>query len=120
MFLTKEPNDAGCYAIRFYLNGEEKVVVVDDYFPWFKQDKNFAFSRSTTDHEIWVLLLEKAWAKIFGSYQAIESGIAGEALPALTGAPAKVLWHMETKNKDELWKTLLDADRKNFVLSTTI
>lgn len=34
-----------------------------------------------------VLLLEKAWAKIFGSYEKIEGGLPREVLHALTGAP---------------------------------
>ncbi len=37
------------------------------------------------------MLLEKAYAKVFGSYQAIESGLTGIALNALTGAPFEYL-----------------------------
>ena len=68
IFITKEANRAGCYALQFYVNGEVQEVVVDDYFPYNEKSKKWAFSRGTTDMEIWVLLLEKAWAKVFGSY----------------------------------------------------
>ena len=34
IFLTKEANTAGCYALRMFVNGERKEVVVDDYFPY--------------------------------------------------------------------------------------
>jgi hypothetical protein len=34
IFLTKEINEAGCYAMKFYINGQPETVVVDDYFPW--------------------------------------------------------------------------------------
>jgi len=37
------------------------------------------------------MILEKAYAKVFGSYQAIESGLSGIALNALTGAPYEYL-----------------------------
>jgi len=37
------------------------------------------------------MILEKAYAKVFGSYQAIESGLSGIALNALTGAPFEYL-----------------------------
>ena len=37
------------------------------------------------------MLLEKAYAKVFKSYQAIESGLTGIALNALTGAPFEYL-----------------------------
>ena len=74
IFITKEINDAGCYALKLFINGEPERVVVDDYFPWHTFNKNWAFSRSNGEHEIWVLLLEKAWAKIYGSYMIIEGG----------------------------------------------
>ena len=67
-FLTQSINNAGCYAVRLYINGEPETVVVDDHFPHFLVNKNWAFSRADNDNEIWVLLLEKAWAKVFGSY----------------------------------------------------
>lgn len=120
IFQTKQANEAGCYALRFYVNGEPHDVVIDDYFPWHKIKKTWAFSKSSNDGEIWVLLLEKAWAKIFGSYQRIEGGQAGEALPALTGAPAQHLDHREMTDFDKLWKTLLEFDKKKYVLATTI
>jgi calpain-15 len=72
--------------------------------------RNWAFSRSTNENEIWVMLLEKAWAKIFGSYMRIEGGQAGEALPALTGAPATVINHKEEHSLDLLWKKIKEAD----------
>lgn len=120
IFLTKEINEAGCYALRLFVNGEPEIVVVDDYFPWHPFNKDWAFSRSNDDHEIWVMLLEKAWAKVFGSYQRIEGGQAGEALPALTGAPTTVLDHEETNDVEKLWTKISYADRKNYVIGTTV
>jgi calpain-15 len=81
--------------------GEWKMVVVDDFFPVHKdnatggpvattnkdvKESKFAFSH-TTGPEIWVNLIEKAYAKIFGSYEAIEFGYSAHALRDLTGAP---------------------------------
>ena len=59
-----------------YVNGEPTDVVVDDYFPCFEDPEKdcWAFSRGTSEVEIWVLLIEKAYAKIFGSYERIEGG----------------------------------------------
>ena len=67
--------------------------MVDDYFPFNEKKNDWAFSRSSSEKEIWVLLLEKAWAKVNGSYQRIEGGTTGEALPALTGAPSDFFYH---------------------------
>lgn len=36
--------------------------------------------------ELWVILLEKAWAKTFGGYFNIQGGLMTEALRDLTGA----------------------------------
>lgn len=46
------------------------------------------FNRSKTG-ELWVILLEKAWAKVFGGYMNIEAGLTREALRDLTGACCK-------------------------------
>lgn len=120
IFLTKEVNEAGCYALQLYVNGEPHVVVVDDYLPWHKINKTWAFSRCSSETEIWVQLLEKAWAKVFGNYMRIEGGQAGEALPALTGAPVQMLDHREITNYDKLWTQLYGYDKKGYVMATTV
>lgn len=44
MFLTKKVNEAGCYAVEMYVNGERREVVVDDYFPYYEDKQRWAFS----------------------------------------------------------------------------
>ena len=34
IFLTEELNNAGCYAVQLFVNGERRTVVVDDRFPY--------------------------------------------------------------------------------------
>ena len=81
-------------------------MVVDDYFPYNEESENWACSRSNGDREIWVLLLEKAWAKIHGSYQRIEGGTTDDPLTALTGAPTKTYIHTQVKDQETLWKNV--------------
>jgi calpain-15 len=38
--------------------------------------------------EIWVILMEKAWAKIHGSYEIIIAGDGATTLRDITGAPS--------------------------------
>ena len=55
-----------------------------------------------------MLLLEKAWAKIYGSYENIEAGFTREAMFALTGAPTKyfAIDKETNENDEELWQTV--------------
>ena len=66
------------------------------------------------------MLLEKAWAKIYGSYMRIEGGTTGEALPVLCGAPTYNTKHKEIQDKDGYWKKLYDADHKNYAIATEV
>ena len=106
--------------MQFYINGEPKTVVVDDRFPYCPYKERWAFSRVSKTNEIWVLILEKAWAKVFGSYQRIEAGTAGEALYPLTGCPTKFFIHDDYQNKESLWQTILNADRKGYPMVTAV
>jgi calpain-15 len=120
IFLQDFTNKAGVYAIQLFICGERKTVVVDDRFPWDPTKNNWAFSRTSTGCEIWVLLLEKAWAKVYGNYQRIEGGTCDEALHPLTGCPTKNFIHSDFKDKDKLWSILLLSDQSNFPMCTAV
>ena len=65
--------------------------------------------------------MEKAWAKIYGSYQRIEAGLTGEALPFLTGAPSGTYQHDRFYwSPDKLWELIENADKKQYVMTTSV
>jgi len=68
-------------------NGIYKQIALDDYIPCHLQGGPI-FSK-TNGNELWVILLEKAYAKLYGSYHKIESGLSSCALKDLTGAPSE-------------------------------
>ena len=68
---TKEINKAGIYLLKFVINGIETPVIVDDYLPVDMKTGKLAFAHSKPG-ELWVSLLEKAWAKLNGSYASCE------------------------------------------------
>jgi hypothetical protein len=61
-------------------------VILDEYFPINIVSGKPAFN-STFSKALWVMLLEKAYAKVHGGYYNIHSGLSREALRDLTGAP---------------------------------
>ena len=93
--------------------GEWIETVIDDYFPCISKERGPAFTKSA-GNEIWVLILEKAWAKIYGSFERIEAGITRECLHDLTGAPTRVIFMDDTT----LWDEICVADRKNWIMTT--
>eukprot|EP00760_Papus_ankaliazontas_P031822 PhM_4_TR5487/c0_g1_i1/m.55124 len=60
----------GAYVIRLFCDSAWYYVVVDDFFPWDTQSEQFACCTGTK-LELYPMLLEKAFAKLFGSYAAL-------------------------------------------------
>lgn len=77
------PSEAGVYKVRINKNGLWEEIFLDDFFPCFAEGGPI-YSRAH-EHELWVLILEKAFAKLNGSYASIRSGWPFEALIDLTG-----------------------------------
>ncbi|CAD8121740.1 unnamed protein product [Paramecium sonneborni] len=84
MFQTPTINPYGVYGVWFCIQGVWKLITLDDYVPVHNNEPAFSGSDS---QEIWVILLEKAWAKLFGSYGNIISGDPREVIASITGGP---------------------------------
>jgi len=59
--------------------------VCDNFIP--TRDNEPCFS-TTKGNELWVLVLEKCWAKIHGDFIRIIGGMCHETFRDLTGAPS--------------------------------
>ncbi|CAF4269699.1 unnamed protein product [Rotaria sp. Silwood2] len=84
ILLTKTVNSEGVYLVRICHNGLWKTIIVDDVFPCTKH-KHLVFTQAKR-RQLYVPLIEKACAKLFGSYAALRSGNIREGLQLLTGA----------------------------------
>ena len=122
LFKTKETNPDGYYELILHIDGELQIVIVDDYIPIKKYDNSAAFAQSK-GNEIWVMLLEKAWAKVNGGYLNIISGLPHESLEFLTGM-GSLQFNTENKNEDdlneyknEIVKNIKIADQNNCLIS---
>ena len=114
------------------VDGEPLVVVVDDWFPFYKDKKGverFAFARnklgelSDGEGEMWVQLIEKAWAKVCGSYEAAEMGTAAEALNNIDGTPCQIYYMSDIEKRGEqamLWDMMQEADADRYVCTCSI
>lgn len=66
---------------------------------------------------MWVLLLEKAWAKVSGSYSKTIGGYTSEGLQALTGAPTETIRHKSKQSTlSYLWNKIKTSDEANYVM----
>lgn len=77
--------------------------MVDDYFPCQYGSPCFTKAHG---NELWVLILEKVWAKLHGSYERIEAGFAHNVMTDLTGAPS-FDFDIETEGREKLWDLLV-------------
>ncbi|XQJ30884.1 calpain-like cysteine peptidase, putative [Leishmania guyanensis] len=78
----------GAYRVTLNVRGWWHSVVVDDYFPITEGDCYIKYAHSRRDvRELWVSLLEKAYAKVRGGYSNIVTGDPLMALRDFTGWP---------------------------------
>jgi calpain-15 len=85
LFVNKVANQEGIYRVRLCKNGEWQQVTVDDYFPC--TESGVPVFTVTEGNDLWIMILEKAFAKLAGSYLALRGGFAHEGLQDLTGCP---------------------------------
>ncbi|ESO97736.1 hypothetical protein LOTGIDRAFT_104198, partial [Lottia gigantea] len=77
----------GVVCFRFWRFGEWVEVYIDDRLPTV--DRKLIYAHCTEPNEFWVALIEKAYAKLRGCYQALEGGQTMDALVDLTGGLAE-------------------------------
>ncbi|XP_060711681.1 calpain-11-like isoform X1 [Hemiscyllium ocellatum] len=99
-------NYCGIFHFRFWHFGEWVDVVVDDLLPTDEKGQ-LIFVRSCDWNEFWCALMEKAYAKLYGSYGDLHMGQISEALVDFTGGVKSVI--SLRKPPSDLWMTLRRA-----------
>ncbi|CAF4044824.1 unnamed protein product [Rotaria sp. Silwood2] len=120
ILLTKTVNNEAVYLVRICPNGLWKTIIVDDYFHCTKQN-HIVFTQAKR-RQLYVPLIEKACAKLFGSYAALRSGNMDEGLQLLTGAPCDYIDLKPsdtTLDGDSIWTKLLSACESKSLIGTS-
>lgn len=116
--ITKDPSNVGCYEVLLFVDGEWQIVLVDDFFPYEKGTQSLSFTK-VNGTEMWVILLEKAWAKINGGYANIVLGLVSDAFQALTGFSVEYFPTLTSqKTPLEIWEILKNSDSTDYIMCT--
>ncbi|XP_053794449.1 calpain-13 [Vidua chalybeata] len=103
---------AGIFHFRFWQYGEWVDVVIDDRLPFL--NGKYLSVHPRTSNEFWPSLLEKAYAKLQGSYQNLSGGYLSDALVDLTGG-IQVQFSLKDPPPD-LEEILIAADKSRCLM----
>ena len=85
--------------------------MIDTRIPYNSQTKTPLYGRCDQLYEFWVPLMEKAYAKLHGTFEKIVGGTTGEAMVDLTGGVSEKFIlrdqeHVEAIESGQFWKDL--------------
>mmetsp|Transcript_16766 Transcript_16766/g.11895 ORF Transcript_16766/g.11895 Transcript_16766/m.11895 type:complete len:199 (-) Transcript_16766:1104-1700(-) len=101
----------GLYVLRFYKDHHWRYVMVDDRLPCYTSNSSPVFGTCSEPNELWVPLIEKAYAKLFGCYQTLISGFLDDGLNDMTSLVCEKL---TIQNKKGLFVNPLGGDPDEF------
>lgn len=109
LFVSTKYAEKGLYTIKFYKAGKWRYVHIDDYIPC-RQSGKVHFARNRNSNETYAMLIEKAYAKLHGCYEALTYGLVEKAIQDLTPASGAECLRVERFNRkticDEIWEKM--------------
>ena len=125
LFVSSKYRSKGLYTVKLFKDGRWHYMHIDDRIPVDLSGQPIYLS-GANPNEIWRMLLEKAYAKLHGCYEALASGFLDEALRDLTAGATLHLDLNQGKGEalkngenNELWQFLKDAIADDAILAAT-
>ena len=120
LFVTGDAELAqGYVGVQMMVDGCPREVVVDTLFPVYEATGQPCYAKAKGD-ELWVMVLEKAYAKVMGQYGRMNGGEPGDALADLTGAPYYTVPAKGCADPDALWNELLKRQAEGFLFCASV
>ena len=90
---------------RLFINGKWEVLKLDYFIP--KSYGVRTIYANIIQCQLWVALIEKAFAKVKGNYGNLDEGSCEEAFTYLTGCPCRSQKIDKEMDEVKLWKELM-------------
>ena len=111
LFINNKKDSTCLFGVNLCHNGHYEQVVIDDFFPYNNKNNNKTFLSEENGY-IWPQILEKSYAKLYGSYNLISDKSMENIMKDFTCAPVTVIDYFG----DNLSNELLEAYKNGWII----